>query len=297
MDVTSDVFIDAEDPYQDVFEGAMVNTRSTISLLALLLIVVGTPGQTREHVQRDERRSAVMLWADAVAAKGGRARLAAIHSFAIREKTVYRKPTLPEMATGKDSQIVCKLPNGWWEFLDYRPGKMGYSVRVVDAKTGEGWAGHGGPATPLMRPDTFTPYRVRVLQAVYFLETQWIRPEPVRASRLLLGAKPVDRVETIVDGDSIVYYLDAATRLPVRVEATRRSLKPPRPGLSDEMTFVYDLASYHDVDGIQVPARVSAGAETAEVHLEINPEYDPSIFSMPPSPGSTIESWRKRPAK
>lgn len=259
-------------------------------LLTLLCICAGNVRSAK-----DDRQNAATLWAGAIAAKGGYERLGAIRSFAIQEKTAFRRAALPEMAIGKVDQIVCELPDGWWEFLDYRPGQMGYSVRVVNARTGMGWASHGEPARPLLQPDTYTRYRMRQLQYVYFLETSSVRPTPLRASRVQLGSTLVDRIETEVDGDLVDFYLDANTHLPVRIEAVRKmALKPPRPGLKPPgvQTLVYELAGYHEVGGVQVPARVTLGADQSEVRVEINPEYDASIFTNPPPADAGIDSWR-----
>ena len=62
------------------------------------------------------------------------------------------------------------------------------------------------------------------------------------------------------------------------------------------MKYTFDLGNYHQVAGIQVPARVKLGGDTAESKVEINPGYDPSIFSTPPSPDAGIDTWRKRGA-
>jgi hypothetical protein len=247
----------------------------------------------------EERRQAEGLWEQAIIAKGGRDRLAAINSFAIREKTVFKAPTLPEMAVGKVSQVVCELPNLWWEFVDYRPGQMGYSVRIVNTATGLGWASHGGPTTSFLKPDTHTAYRMRQLQYVLFLETRWVRPTPVRAARVQLNLKPADRLETDVEGEQVVYFLDVSTHLPLRIETSRENpLKPPRPGpgmkAAGPQRFTYEFDKYYEVDGVQVPERmVRDGGSPADVILEINPKYDPALFTKPPSPNTMTDSWRK----
>jgi hypothetical protein len=265
--------------------------RISASLLMLFCVSAGA-GSTQE-----DRQKAVTLWDQAVAAKGGRDRLAGIRSFAIQERTRFKRPTLPEMAVGKVDQIVCELPDGWWEFLDYRPGQMGYSVSVINVRTGLGWASYGGPARPLLRPDTNAAFRMRRLQYVYFLETRWVKPNPVRASRVQRGSKSVDRVETEIEGDLVVFDLDVNTHLPVRIETVHKiTLKPPRPGITGtgELKYISELDGYHEVAGIQVPARVTLGGDPSEARVEINPDYDPLIFTTPPTPDAGIDSWRKR---
>ena len=268
--------------------------RIPIGLLVLLCTLLGSaPGA-------GERQNAMTLWAEAVAAKGGRDRLAAIRSFAIREKTTFARSSRPDMGTGKVDQVVCELPDGWWEFLDYRPGQMGVSMRVVNARTGLGWASHGAAARPLLQPDTYVPYRMRQMQYVYFLETSAVQPNPLRASRVQLGSTLLDRVTAEVGGDEVDFYFDTATHLPVRVEASRKNtLKPPRPGMPPPppQKFVYELDGYHEVSGVQVPARVTVGGDQADVRVEINPEYNASIFTQPPPADAGIDSWRRQGRK
>jgi hypothetical protein len=264
----------------------------SFSLFALACMIT-----TGGSVTQEDRQKAMTLWDQAITAKGGRDRLAGISSFAIQEKTVFRRP-LPGMAVGKVDQIVCELPDAWWEFLDYRPGQMGYSVRVVNARTGLGWASHGGPAEPLLRPDRDTAYRLRQLQYVYFLQTRWVQPTPLRASRVQLGSSPANRVEAEIDGETVVFYLDVDTHLPMRIETVRALVLKDRPGVppgrTAERRYTFELDGYHEVAGIQVPARVTLGGDPSEVRVEINPDYDRSIFTRPPSPDATTDSWRKR---
>ena len=244
----------------------------------------------------EDRQAAEALWEQAVAAKGGRERLAAIQSFSIQEKTEFGRLLLRDVAAGKVSQTVCALPDGWWEFLDYRPGKMGYSVLAANARTGLGWSTQGGPAGPFLRRYTGLAYRVRQLQYVYFLETSAVRPNVLRANHVRRGFKTFDRVETHVEGDLVVFELDRDTHLPVRIETSRTStLPPPRPDMAPpgEMRFVYELDRYVEVSGIRVPGRVKRGGDAADARVEINPEYDPLIFTTPPSPDATMETWRR----
>jgi hypothetical protein len=252
----------------------------------------------RNGVQGD-RQKAESLWEMSIAAKGGRDRLAAIRSFAILQKTRFRGLMTRDVATGKVDQIVCELPDQWWEFLDYRPGLMGYSVEVVNTRTGTGWISQAGaPARPFLRPHMDPAYRMRQLQYVYFLETRAVRPVPLRASRVRLGFKRTDRLETQIDDEHVVFYFDVDTHLPVRIETVRKIVsKPPRPGLrgTGELRYRYELDDYHEVAGIQVPAQVKlGGGKPSEIRVEINPDYEPSLFTTPPPPDAGIDSWRKR---
>ena len=101
-------------------------TRGISSTLLTLFCLGAAAGGSGAQ---EDRQKAVTLWEQAIGAKGGRDRLAGIRSVAILEKAGFKRPTLPEMAVGRVDQIVCELPDAWWEFLDYRPGQMGYSVR------------------------------------------------------------------------------------------------------------------------------------------------------------------------
>lgn len=267
-----------------------------ISLLVLTCLCLGAAARS---VGQEDRQKAASLWELSIAAKGGRDRLAAIRSFAILKKTRFSGLMTRDVATGRVDQIVCELPDQWWEFLDYRPGLMGYSVRVLNTRSGLGWVSANG-STPLpsrrLNPDI--AYRMRQLQYVYFLETTSVRPSPRRASRVRLGFKRADRVETAIDDEHVVFYLDVNTHLPVRIETVRKVVSnSPRPGVrgTGELKYSYELDNYHEVAGIQVPTRVRlGGGRPSEIRVEINPACEPSLFTTPPPPDAGIDSWRKR---
>jgi hypothetical protein len=260
-----------------------------------LLVMVCVSVVTGREAKSDDRAQAEALWNRAIAAKGGRERLSSIQSFAIKERALFDKPTRPDMAVGQVEQIVVELPDLWWSFSDYRPGKMGYMVRVVNTTTGRHWATANG--TPgKTAPDRSTSERLRRFEYVYFLETRWVRPTPLRASRVQFGRRPVDRVETEIDGQPVVFELDVETHLPVRIETSVTSDVPrARAGaVTAARRYVFELTAYHEVSGIHVPGRVSLGGDPADVEVEINPAYDPTIFAAPPPPETRIDSWRQR---
>jgi hypothetical protein len=264
-------------------------------LVSFVLPALLSVALTHAHASQTDQQTAAAIWEQAIAAKGGRERLAAIHSFAIHEKTVFNHP-VAGIAAGKVDQVVCVLPDRWWEFLDYRPGKMGYSVTSADARTGLGWSTMGGPARPYLRPNTGLAHRLRRLQYVYFLETSAVRPTPTRASRVRRGFRAVDRIEAAFDVDIIVVDLDVDTHLPIRVETiTPNTLPPPRPGMKPpgDTKFVYELSQYEGIGGIKVPTRLKLGGDTTRAQVEINPDYEPSIFTTPPSPDATADSWKR----
>ena len=234
---------------------------------------------------QEDRQKAIDLWDAPSLQREAAHGWPAFRSFAVRERTDFNRILLRDIARGKVDQIVCQLPNDWWEFLDYRPGKMGYSVRVFKHTNRSGRASHGGPTRPFLRPDTNTAYRLRQLQYVYFLETRWVQPTPIRVSSDRLGWKSVDRLETLIDDDMVVFYIDVRTHLPRRIETVRKiAAKPPRPGVkgTGEMKYTFQLEGYHEVAGIQVPALVKLGGDPVESHVEINPDYDPLNFDHPP---------------
>jgi hypothetical protein len=121
---------------------------------------------------------------------------------------------------------------------------------------------------------------------------------PLRASRVRLGFTPADRVETEIDDDLVVFYFDVNTHLPMRLETVRRvTSKPPRPGVrgTGALRYTYELDGYHEVAGIQVPARVRlGGGKRSEIRVDINPDLAPALFSAPPPAGAGIDSWRRR---
>ena len=68
-------------------------------ILFTLLCISAAASSTQE-----DRQTAVTLWDRAVAAKGGRDRLAGIRSFAVQKTTVFNRPPRPDVAVGKVDQ-------------------------------------------------------------------------------------------------------------------------------------------------------------------------------------------------
>ena len=274
-------------------------TRAGGIMVSLFVLVCVGVVSGRDAVP-DDRSRAQALWEQAIAAKGGRERLSGIQSFALKEQSHFDTPRRPDMATGLVEQIVAALPDLWWSFEDYRPGKMGYSVAAVNTATGQQWANYNGKPARTGR-DRSTGWRLRQLQYVYFLETRWVRPTPLRASRVRVGLRSVDRIETDFDGQAILFDLDVDTHLPMRIESPLKGAAPaPQPGATGNTPatpahrYIFELSAYHDVGGIQVPGRVTLGGDAADVEVEINPDYDPSIFTTAPPPEAGLDSWRKR---
>jgi hypothetical protein len=73
---------------------------------------------------------------------------------------------------------------------------------------------------------------MRQLRYVYFLETRSVQPSPLRAAPVHLGFRPADRVETDIEGELVVFYLDVNTHPPVRIQTVHNLgvFKEPRPG-------------------------------------------------------------------
>ena len=264
-------------------------------LLPAVIAVVCLLARTVAGSQ-NEAAPAAALWEQAIAAKGGRARLHEVRSLAILETTRFRRP-VRGIAERRVDMIVTELPDKWWEFLDYRPGAMGHSVHVVDTRTGSGWSTIGGNTPrPLLRPDTHAAFRLRELQCVYLMETRWVQPIPLRATRVKRGFKMLDRVETRVDDDVVIYDLDPRSHLPIHIEVAHRiTATAPRPSVrrTGVLKYSYEIDSYQEVAGLRVPARLKRGADRSEARVEVNPDYKRSIFIEPPSPDADINSWRR----
>jgi hypothetical protein len=60
-------------------------------------------------------------------------------------------------------------------------------------------------------------------------------------------------------------------------------------------TYYVTFSDYDDVNGIQMPRRVGHIARPElPLRIQINVEYDPAIFTHPPSIKSGRDAWKKQ---
>lgn len=236
-------------------------------VLAICVMTAMSVGDNQRDLDTARR-----VWARVVAAKGGESTLHALRNFVVVEA-----PGAGDRAAARLSVFVCSPPGRLWWFLDYRPGELGISTRVSDLGKQYEWYSHGGAAHPGLRPNADTPFNIAERQYLYFLETAYVQPKPIRVTEGRL-----DVVETEVMGRRVDFHIDRETHLPVRVErfvGTRR--------------YVHTLTRYQSVGGILVPTRVGLGEDFVNAEIKINLDLDPALFSTAPDNVTTGDWWRK----
>jgi hypothetical protein len=223
-----------------------------LSLLAVVspAIFLGAQTSTVANMTDDKSRlKAESLWEQAIAAKGGRERLYAVRNFAVSSKSHFPLSQRPDVAAGISEESLYVLPDKWWSFPDYRPGKMAYSIDVLDFQRETRW--HAGPGKKVTLPPRSDldkavfedfKYRFRQAQFLYLLETKWAKPTFIGARTDSIGLKTYDVVETVIAeremrrlvregstkrmqvevidderGVRADFYLDRKTHLPVRI--------------------------------------------------------------------------------
>lgn len=267
------------------------------------------------------RLQAERLWEQAIAAKGGRERLYAIRNFVVSSKSRFRLSPRPDVAVGIAEASLYILPGKWWNFVDYRPGKMGYSINVLDFDRAIWWTASPGKKVPLLsRPDLDKAliegfrYRFRQAQFLYLLETKWTKPTLVGARTDSIGLNQYDVVETVIaeremrrlvkegstkqlkveviDDESEVrsdFYLDRKTHLPMRIVIDSRAARGSGKGAMDD---ICSLGDYAEVDGIQMPGKVNCGDKENRTSYQFNVDYNERIFERPPTPDMKTDAWR-----
>ncbi len=252
-------------------------------LLVLVLPVVGPRPDSVGPSAED-------LWARALAAKGGAERLHALRNFVITESAPFSKVT--RFAAQESSVIVCEPPGRWWEFLDYRPGLLGFGTRVLDLEKrlhfySEGGDSRSGSVRPADLDGTLS--RMTYVQLAYFMETAVVRPRLGKVEAI----NGFDVVHSDVDGLAVSFYLDRRTHLPTHVEVIRtftiKGVTPPK----GQLRRWYTLEKYVEISGLQIPTHVGLGGDFANATVEVNVDLDPALFDTPPDGVTSGDAWRK----
>src|SRR5688572_27523992 len=212
------------------------------------------------------------VWEQAIAAKGGRARLHAIRNFVITSETKLSNSPRPEVATREYIERLTVLPNRFWQFADYRPGLMGTQGLMLDLARRQVWDSNRRPA-PLMLEDL--THSLHESQFLYFLETSSLVPELIRLTASTVDGVRVDVVETQTAGERVDFSFAQDSHLPVRVTAYQKRYTAPNPLARRD----YRTRDYRVQDGIQMPRRLYFSSDSdVTVSYRFNVDYDPAIF-------------------
>lgn len=288
--------------------------KSTMFVLTVVLLLIGLfngpsiGSESRMHNNKsDEVRRANDLWEQTICAKGGREKLHAVRSLVVSSRSKYLEG--PEDIRGDHTESLFVLPDKLWQWVDSRPGAFGLNISVLDFARPIGWElsdrwrsalrittkpdAPPNPGSPAYIPNADSQFRFikqRFLeeQLIYLMETKFLKPTLVGARRLKLGSRELDVIEGSLERERVEFYLDPKSHLPLRIAFITR-LESGR-----DYVDVIRLSDYEDVDGIQMPQRVSWGTdEDNRTSYRINVDYDPAIFERPPRIDMGLEAWKR----
>lgn len=236
----------------------MNRKRLSIVFSSLLVIfILATIGSAKGQVNETEanRALAQQLWEEALQAKGGRDRLHAVQNF-LSSGEIHVDAVKGSHIS--EVQWLRALPGKAWlyeytpEFIVSLDATVINLERNLCVKT-------LSPAKGDVPPRSFclpTTYTERLIQdpIIYLMETNSLRPVPLRTYEGKRGLNRVDVVETAVGKYRFDFYLDRKTKLPVKLVTDEYEgiFEGTRPmGL----TIYFD--NYVTVDGIKMPTRVT----------------------------------------
>jgi hypothetical protein len=227
---------------------------------------------------------AAALWEQAIKAKGGRPRLHAVTN-------------ILESYSDKSTVGLWVFPARLWRWTDDRPTWLGVYVEMVNLDRDLSYSIEEDSGVPVNKGKYSARGRgmgpLLNAQLNYLLETQWVKPVPVKVYSGSIGSKPVDIIQTIVNGNRYDFHLDKKSHLPLEVAF-------PWPQNSEGTNYgrgtIYaTFSDYADVNGIQMPRKVGHLAKPEiSLSVQVNVEYDPGIFERPPSLKDGPDGWRIR---
>ena len=235
-----------------------------------------------------------VLWEQAIAAKGGRKRLYAVRNLLERHE--------------RNSYVALFVfPDKVWQWSDVRPTPLGLAIEMQNLGKGLSYKVEEDMSDPPRNLGENSAKEVLwplyYAQLYYLLETQWIKPLPVKVYSGSIGRRPVDVVQTIVHfqkaprandrGDRVDFHLDKQSHLLLEVAFPSDDSVGTNYGRG---TYYVTFADYANVDGIQMPRRVGYLAEKpdASASVQVNVQYDPEIFEHPPSLKRGPDAWKQQ---
>jgi hypothetical protein len=273
--------------------------RLTIRLL-LYLLFVGfawqAGGQTAPRsmvAQSQSQPKAQQLWEQAIAAKGGRTRLHSIRNLVISSTAEYvtHKGTKNTVRT----EELFVFPNKIWTWEDMRPDVFGLRVDMSNYEAHIRYILTDEISTEKLRhlSDAYTweDFGLLDTQAWYFMETNWVQPNPLACWTEAFNGQQVDVIKTEVKGRRIDFALHQTTHLPVRVIFYNYPDNP------DKIRHSNELAMYSSVNGIQLPHRVTPQSGPAYTQqYQVNVEYNEAIFYQLTDIKDGPTGWKPKPA-
>jgi hypothetical protein len=249
--------------------------------LCLLLILFLSAASSAQDAQ-DSRR-AEELWEQAVAAKGGREQLYKVNSLLISYRDTVRN-FLGVVVHRGDFEALHVFPDRTWTWDGALPPPFTLSVSSLDVSRNRRCRISEGAPTPTCgaaeHPALPADEGLVQVQYLYLLETRWVKPTPVGVTEERIGLKKVDVLHARFREKRIDYFLDRKTHLPLRVSVFH--------GRSERATLSYNFSEYAIIGGVMMPGKQMSG----HINFQINPPYDESVFTRPPSLEAGPHAWR-----
>ncbi len=275
-------------------------------IITLILLTVLLPRCIQEMVvaenmkpQEASQEEAKKLWEQAIAAKGGRKRLYEVRNLVVSSRAKYK---LGFMKNGRQHfEEFYVFPHKSWLWFDERPSKLGLAVKMNNLDRNLFFLTYpDDPESPRklgVAPEEANSFTIRA-QLLYLMETEWVKPVPVKVTRDRINGKAVSVVHTFVGNRQVDFALDRESHLPVNVTIHHRSdrdvtssvgVLPMRESVLNSVA----LSDYAEVNGIQMPHIVNFDeGVNSRTTYQMNVAYDESVFERPPSVEAGAEAWR-----
>jgi hypothetical protein len=253
-------------------------------LWSFLIFLLPASAVALETQESQGTQQAKELWEQAIAAKGGRDQLYKVNSLLMS----YTETTRNVLGIVVHRGIVERIyvfPGKVWGWDDGLPPPFHLSVGMLNVERNLRCMIYAGASKPVCGPakqgSSPPEAGINQMQYLYLMETRWVKPVPLSVWRDSIGLKKVDVLHTRFENEKVDYYLDRKTHLPLRVAVFY--------GGSNHATLQIDLSEYVSVDGIQMPGK----QKSAKISFQINPPYDESIFTRPPSIELGPHAWQR----
>jgi len=263
--------------------------RNSIIIWPLILLPIGLQSQQRE----ESAGEATKLWEQMIEAKGGRSALSQIETMVI-EAHEYLKFHNPKFKYGEEHSVAAfAFPDRMWSWSKAPVFEGG--VQTADLRAGTGYIAY--PSGNILKTSDLRggERSLRDTQLIYFCETQWIKPKPVRVFRDRNIPRNVEAVETDLNGERIEFWIDREDHLPVKIISYRDF----NHGKGLEPNYTYILSDYQRMNGIQIPREISASMlsnppSTSRDMTILNPKLREDLFTSPPRFEDGPDAWKSK---
>ncbi|HEV2882338.1 MAG TPA: hypothetical protein VGX24_13740 [Pyrinomonadaceae bacterium] len=261
------------------------------STLLVSQVSVSAAPHTSGLLQENSRQEADKLWEQAVLAKGGRVNLHAVSNMVASSRIKGTKYLVKPFTLRYEHFFV--FPDRSWTWVDEsESGIFDIKVLMLNLERNLTYLTYpndpGSPRVSQLCPDC-TDLRYSILRAQfrYLMESRWVRPVPLSASKERRGFGRVDVVRTLVNGERVDFVLDGKSHLPLEFSHYYKFR-------GEESIHTESMSDYVEIGGIKVPRRITERRFRYRVEYRINVQYDESLFEDPPTIEAGSEAWKAK---